>query len=72
VDTFMMESSITWVGEKTGQEEAALRAHFVEQSPQKRLFTVDEVADTIAFFALENSRGISGQALALDGGELVG
>lgn len=36
--------------------------------PQKRLLTVEEVADYVAFIASDKAKGITGQAVVLDGG----
>jgi 3-hydroxybutyrate dehydrogenase len=39
--------------------------------PQKRLIDVKEIADLALFLASENAKGITGQALVLDGGYTV-
>jgi 3-hydroxybutyrate dehydrogenase len=36
--------------------------------PQKRLLTVDEIANYVLFLASEKARGITGQAVVIDGG----
>ena len=36
--------------------------------PQKRLLTVDEIADYAVFLASEKAKGVTGQAVLLDGG----
>ena len=38
-------------------------------SPQKRLFTADEVAQAALYLASPAASGINGQALSIDGGE---
>jgi NAD(P)-dependent dehydrogenase (short-subunit alcohol dehydrogenase family) len=37
-------------------------------SPQKRLFTSEEVSALVVYLCGEEARGINGQALSLDGG----
>ncbi|WP_102274204.1 3-hydroxybutyrate dehydrogenase [Cytobacillus massiliigabonensis] len=39
--------------------------------PQKRLLTVEEVADYAIFLSSESARGITGQAIVIDGGYTV-
>lgn len=36
--------------------------------PQKRLLSVDEIANYVIFLASENARGVTGQAVVIDGG----
>ena len=57
--------------EKTGRPAAEVRRTLEETSPQKRLFTPEEVAALVLFLCGEQSRGISGQAFSLDGGTVV-
>jgi 3-hydroxybutyrate dehydrogenase len=40
-------------------------------SPQKRLVTAEEVAALVVFLCGDDARGITGQALSLDGGTVV-
>jgi NAD(P)-dependent dehydrogenase (short-subunit alcohol dehydrogenase family) len=40
-------------------------------NPQNRLIQPDEVAALAVFLASSDARGINGQALTVDGGELV-
>ena len=69
LDTEMTRSSIVNIVEKTGlsPEQAAEKLH--NYSPQKRLFTADEVAQSALYLASPAASGINGQALSIDGGE---
>jgi 3-hydroxybutyrate dehydrogenase len=71
VDTPMTDVSIARVVEKTGLDAASVRRKLEEMSPQKRLVTADEVAALTLFLCTDAARGITGQALSLDGGTLV-
>ncbi len=71
VDTPMTEVSIARLAEKTRLDAAEARRHLEEASPQKRLFSSEEVAALILFLCGEDARGITGQAVSLDGGTVV-
>lgn len=71
VDTPMVDAGIARIVEKTGIDAAQARRHLEEMSPQKRLFTVEEVSALVMFLCTEGARGINGQALTLDGGSVL-
>lgn len=71
VDSPMTDASVARIVDKTRLPEADVRRRLAEMSPQKRLMTVDEVAALVVFLCGEDARGITGQALSLDGGTLV-
>jgi 3-hydroxybutyrate dehydrogenase len=71
VDTPMTDVSIARIAGKTGLPPADVRRRLEDTSPQKRLFTSEEVAALILFLCGEEARGITGQALSLDGGTFV-
>jgi NAD(P)-dependent dehydrogenase (short-subunit alcohol dehydrogenase family) len=70
VDTGMTQASIDRIVEKTGRSEDEARAAILERSPQGRLIAAEEVAEAVAFLCSEGARGITGEALILDGGGL--
>jgi 3-hydroxybutyrate dehydrogenase len=72
VDTDMTRETIRNVAEKTGRTPEAARAALEAMSPQKRLFTPEEVAAAALFLLGPLSRGVSGQAIPVDGGETAG
>lgn len=66
VDTGMAEHALKNIRERTGRSrEEALRALF---NPQGRLIRPEEVASVCLFLAGPEGRGISGQAINVDGG----
>jgi 3-hydroxybutyrate dehydrogenase len=71
VDTPMTDGSVRRIVEKTGMAEADIRRRLAESSPQKRLYTVDEVAALVLFLCGDAAAGINGQALSIDGGTVV-
>jgi len=71
VDSPMTDASVARIVEKTGLASADVRKRLEDMSPQKRLVTPEEVAALVAFLCGEEARGITGQALSLDGGTVV-
>lgn len=67
----LMTAVVAQIVEKAERSEDDVLRLLRDRSPQKRAFTVEELADTISFFATEGARGINGQTLVLDGGELA-
>jgi NAD(P)-dependent dehydrogenase (short-subunit alcohol dehydrogenase family) len=71
VDSPLMETAIQNLVERSEIEREDIIARLQGRSPQNRMFTVDEVAEAIAFLASPGAAGINGQSLVLDGGELA-
>jgi NAD(P)-dependent dehydrogenase (short-subunit alcohol dehydrogenase family) len=71
VDSPMTDTSVARLAEKTGKPEAEIRKVLERMSPQRRLFTAEEVASLVLYLCSEDARGITGQALSLDGGTVV-
>jgi len=71
VQSPLMASAVAQVVEKSEKTEEEILRLLRDRSPQKRAFTPEEVAETISFFATEGAKGINGQSLVLDGGELA-
>ena len=70
VRTEMTRESIERIMEATGRtEEQALEA-ILKTTPQQRLIEPDEVADAVAYLCSDAARGVNGETLVIDGGEL--
>jgi len=71
VDTPMTDGAIARIAGKTGAEPGAIRARIEQMSPQRRLVTSAEVSALTLFLCGDSARGITGQALSVDGGTVV-
>jgi NAD(P)-dependent dehydrogenase (short-subunit alcohol dehydrogenase family) len=71
VDTAMTDAGIARIVEKTGLSAAEARRRLEETSPQKRMVTAEEVAALCLFLCGDEARGITGQALNVDGGSVL-
>jgi NAD(P)-dependent dehydrogenase (short-subunit alcohol dehydrogenase family) len=60
------------MAEKTGRSVEETLALFAGSAPQNRLIQTDEVASLALHLASENSGGITGQAINVDGGAVMG
>jgi NAD(P)-dependent dehydrogenase (short-subunit alcohol dehydrogenase family) len=71
VDTPMTDTSVQNIVARTGMTNEEARAYLVKTSPQKRLIEPEEIAALAVFLAQDMSKGITGQAVNLDGGGLM-
>ena len=71
VDTDMTTEAVARIKAKTGRDPEAARAALEKISPQKRLIQVDEVLHLVRSLIADGARGINGQAIALDGGQVL-
>jgi len=71
VDTPMTDAGIAHIVTKTGQKAEDIRRRLEELSPQKRMVTSEEVAALVVFLCGDDARGITGQALNVDGGSVL-
>jgi NAD(P)-dependent dehydrogenase (short-subunit alcohol dehydrogenase family) len=70
-DTEMTDAAIAAIREKTGRSDAEIRADFARFNPQNRLIDPGEVAGAATWLCLPESRSITGQAIAVAGGEVT-
>jgi NAD(P)-dependent dehydrogenase (short-subunit alcohol dehydrogenase family) len=70
VDTPMTDASIANMVARTGMSAGDARQALERMSPQNRLIEPEEVASVAVFLALDASKGITGQAINVDGGEV--
>jgi NAD(P)-dependent dehydrogenase (short-subunit alcohol dehydrogenase family) len=71
VDTPMTDGSVSNIAAHTGMSEAQARERLEKSSPQHRLITPEEVASIAVFLAQDINRGITGQAINVDGGGVM-
>jgi 3-hydroxybutyrate dehydrogenase len=69
-DTDLVSASIDNIVKKTGRSREQAVAELSEHNPQGRLVTPGEVADTVLFLCGEGASAITGQAIAVAGGEI--
>ena len=70
-DTEIVGDAIANIVAKTGRTPDEARAALAARNPQKRLVTPDEVASAVAWLCLPESQSITGQAIAVAGGEVA-
>ncbi len=70
-DTDLVRGSVARVAAETGREEADVRASFTRANPQGRLVAPEEVADAVSWLVGEAASAVTGQAIAVAGGELM-
>lgn len=71
VETAMTERAIENITTRTGRSEGDARSTIERMSPQNRLVMPEEVAEMALLLASEEGRGITGQAINIDGGSLL-
>jgi NAD(P)-dependent dehydrogenase (short-subunit alcohol dehydrogenase family) len=71
VNTPMTDASVSNIVARTGMSEAQAREALEKTSPQHRLIEPEEVAAIAVFLAQDISRGITGQAINIDGGGVM-
>lgn len=71
VETRMAEEAVIRIVRKTGRTEAEARAALETMSPQGRMIAPDEVALVVAMLCEDAARGIHGQAIVVDGGQVM-
>jgi 3-hydroxybutyrate dehydrogenase len=69
-DTDLISGSIDNIVKKTGRTREQAMAELSKHNPQGRLVTPEEVADTVLWLCGEGAGAITGQAIAVAGGEI--
>jgi NAD(P)-dependent dehydrogenase (short-subunit alcohol dehydrogenase family) len=70
-ETEILRESIANVVAKTGRSEDEARAEFAKGNPQGRIVQPEEVADAVRWLCGESASSITGQAIAVCGGEVM-
>ncbi|MFN3392486.1 MAG: SDR family NAD(P)-dependent oxidoreductase [Meiothermus ruber] len=69
--TELLEASLAAIVQKTGRSAAEARAELVRHNPQGRLVEPEEVAQAVLWLCLPGSAALTGQAIAVAGGEVM-
>jgi NAD(P)-dependent dehydrogenase (short-subunit alcohol dehydrogenase family) len=69
-DTDMLKEAVANIVAKTGRTAEQTRTELVARNPQRRLVQPEEVANAVAWLCLPGSEAITGQAIAVAGGEV--
>lgn len=71
VDTPMTDHAVAIITARTKLNASEARATLEKLSPQNRLVTPEEVAHVVLMLVADNARGITGQAINVDGGTVM-
>ncbi|HEX2554105.1 MAG TPA: SDR family NAD(P)-dependent oxidoreductase [Microvirga sp.] len=69
-DTDLVAESLERIVAKTGRSREAALAELVKHNPQGRLIDPQEVADAVLWLCGDSARSVTGQAIAVAGGEV--
>ena len=70
-ETDIVKDAIANIMAKTARTEAQARAELAKSNPQGRLVQAEEVANAVLWLASEGATSITGQAVAVAGGEVM-
>jgi NAD(P)-dependent dehydrogenase (short-subunit alcohol dehydrogenase family) len=70
-ETDMVRDAINNIVAKTGRSREQALADLVARNPQKRLIQPEEVANAVAWLCLPGSEAVTGQTIAVSGGETI-
>ncbi|RDI94918.1 SDR family NAD(P)-dependent oxidoreductase [Meiothermus sp. QL-1] len=69
-ETALLEESLARIAERTGRSVAEARGTLARSNPQNRFVRPEEVAEAVLWLCLPGSGAVSGQAIAVAGGEV--
>ncbi len=70
-DTPLLDAAVETITAKTGRSPQEARATLAGANPQGRLVTAQEVADALAWLVSPGAGAVTGQAIAIAGGEVM-
>jgi len=70
-DTDIAREAVAFIVAKTGRTAEQALAELASRNPQKRLVRPEEVANAVVWLCLPGSEAVTGQAIAVAGGELM-
>src|SRR5262245_45029241 len=71
VETKLLDEAVARISAKTGRGEDEARKTLAGMSPQRRLVQPGEVAHLVAMLCADDARSIHGQAILIDGGQVM-
>ena len=71
LSSLTIPGSVANIASRTGMSREVARETLSRTSPQQRLIEPEEVAAIAVFLAQESSKGITGQAINIDGGSVM-
>jgi NAD(P)-dependent dehydrogenase (short-subunit alcohol dehydrogenase family) len=71
VETDMAQQAVDNIAARTGRDADSARRELERMSPQRRLMTPEEVAALTLFLAGDGAAAINGQAINVDGGQVM-
>jgi len=70
-ETDIVQDAIANIMQKTGRSEEQARAELAAGNPQQKLVQVEEVANAVAWLCQPESSAMTGQSIAVAGGEVM-
>lgn len=70
-ETEMLQRTIDGIVAKTGRTAEEARKELSSKNPQKRMIQPEEVANAVAWLCLPGSEAVTGQSIAVAGGEVM-
>jgi NAD(P)-dependent dehydrogenase (short-subunit alcohol dehydrogenase family) len=70
-DTDLVSDSLDKIVAKTGRSRDDALTALVQHNPQKRLIRPEEIADAVLWLCGEGARSVTGQSIAIAGGEVT-
>ncbi|MCZ7566716.1 MAG: SDR family oxidoreductase [Burkholderiales bacterium] len=70
-ETDIVADAVANIVQKTGKSEAEARAALVSRNPQGRMVRPEEVANAVLWLCLPGAEAITGQSIAVAGGEVT-
>jgi NAD(P)-dependent dehydrogenase (short-subunit alcohol dehydrogenase family) len=67
----MTRQTLETIRARTGRDLDTAAAELLRHNPQGRLIDPDEVAEAVAWLCEEGSSAVTGQAIAIAGGEVM-
>jgi len=70
-ETDLVQDALNNIMQKTGLSRIEAKAKLAAGNPQGRLVQPEEVADTVVWLCQDGAAAVNGQAIAVDGGEVM-